>query len=125
MRHQGRRYTYGQLRAEVEHAAAGLMTLGIEKGDRVGIWATNCAEWVITQFATAKIGAILVNINPSNRIFELEYILQQSRCQTLLFIDGFRDCDYVATLQEICAETATCAPGAVALSSLGRGDVHW
>jgi len=119
VRHQGRRYTYGQLRAEVERAAAGLMTLGIEKGDRVGIWATNCAEWVITQFATAKIGAVLVNINPSNRIFELEYILQQSRCQTLLFIDGFRDCDYVATLQEICAETATCAPGQLASTKLG------
>ena len=118
VRHQDRRYSYSQLRAEVERAARGLITLGIEKGDRVGIWATNCAEWIITQFATAKIGAVLVNINPSNRTFELEYILQQSKCQTLLFMDGFRDCDYVAMLQEICPESATCAPGRLASTKL-------
>jgi fatty-acyl-CoA synthase len=118
VRHQDRRYSYSQLRTEVERAARGLIALGIEKGDRVGIWATNCAEWVITQFATAKIGAILVNINPSNRTFELEYVLQRSKCQTLIFMDGFRDCDYVATLQEICPESATCAPGRLASTTL-------
>ena len=88
----------------MERAARGLLALGIEKGDRVGIWATNCAEWVITQFATAKIGAILVNLNPSNRAFELEYALQRSACQTLLLMRGFRDADYVQVLHEICPE---------------------
>ena len=118
VRHQDRRYSYSQLRTEVERAARGLIALGIEKGDRVGIWATNCAEWVITQFATAKIGAILVNINPSNRTFELEYVLKRSKCQTLIFMAGFRDCDYYATLQEICPESATCAPGRLASTTL-------
>lgn len=118
VRHQDRRYSYSQLRAEVERAARGLIALGIEKGDRVGIWATNCAEWIITQFATAKIGAVLVNINPSNRTFELEYVLQRSKCQTLLFMDGFRDCDYVAMLQAVCPESATCAPGRLASTKL-------
>ena len=104
VRHQQLRYTYAELRTEVERAARGLLALGIERGDRVGIWATNCAQWVITQFATAKIGAILVNINPSNRAYELEYALSRSECQTLLLIQGFRDVDYVQVLREICPE---------------------
>ena len=104
VRHQQLRYTYAQLRTEIERAARGLLVLGIERGDRVGIWATNCAQWVITQFATAKIGAILVNVNPSNRAYELEYALSRSECQTLLLIQGFRDVDYVQVLREICPE---------------------
>ena len=104
VRHQQLRYTYAQLRTEIERAARGLLVLGIERGDRVGIWATNCAQWVITQFATAKIGAILVNVNPSNRAYELEYALSRSECQTLLLIQGFRDVDYVRVLREICPE---------------------
>ncbi len=106
VRHQNKRYTYRELLHEVELAASGLIQLGVQKGDRVGIWATNCAEWVVMQFATAKIGAILVNINPSNREFELEYVLRQSDCQSLLLIPGFRDCDYVATLRCIAPELA-------------------
>ncbi|MGC2108149.1 MAG: AMP-binding protein [Candidatus Korobacteraceae bacterium] len=104
VRHQQRRYSYGELRSDVERLARGLMALGIQKGDRVGIWATNCAEWVITQFATAKIGAILVNINPANRAFELEYALRQSECQTLLLMQGFRDADYPNVIREVCPE---------------------
>jgi fatty-acyl-CoA synthase len=104
VRHQQRRYTYRQLHEEVERAARGLLRLGVNKGDRVGIWSTNCAEWVILQFAAAKVGAILVNINPANRTFELEYVLRQSECQTLCLGEGFRDCDYVKTLQSICPE---------------------
>ena len=80
--HQNRRFTYAQFRAAVEQVARALLHLGIQKGDRVGIWATNCFEWVIVQFATAKIGAILVNINPSYRAYELKYALAQSQCQT-------------------------------------------
>ena len=104
VRHQNRRYTYSEFRGEVELVARGLLHLGVQKGDRVGLWATNCAEWVITQFGTAKIGAILVNINPAYRAYELEYALRQSECQTLLLIQGFRDCDYISTLVSICPE---------------------
>ena len=77
-RHQGLRYTWAQLRDEVDRAARGLLAIGITKGDRVGIWSPNRAEWTITQFATSKIGAILVNINPAYRLHELEYALNQS-----------------------------------------------
>jgi len=118
VRHQNIRYTYREFLREVDLAASGLMKLGIQKGDRVGIWATNCAEWVITQFATAKIGAILVNINPANRSFELEYVLRQSDCQTLLLIRGFRDCDYVETVRSICPESASSTPGALRSETL-------
>ena len=74
----GRRWTYAQLRADVDALALGLLAAGVEKGDRVGIWAPNCAEWTLVQYATAKIGAILVNINPAYRTHELEYVLNQS-----------------------------------------------
>jgi fatty-acyl-CoA synthase len=102
--HQRKRYTYQQLNEEVDRTARGLLSLGIQKGDRIGIWATNCVEWVLTQFATAKIGAVLVNINPSNRARELEHVLRQSECQTLLLIEGFRDLDYVQAVREMCPE---------------------
>lgn len=113
VRHQKMRYTYRQFHKEVELAARGFLRLGIRKGDRVGIWATNCAEWVVTQFATAKIGAILVSINPANRTFELEYALRQSECQSLLLIRGFRDCDYAATVSSLCPELVGSRPGAL------------
>ncbi len=74
----GRRWTYAELNDEIDRTAAGLIGLGVEKGERVGIWAPNCAEWTVTQFATAKLGAILVNINPSYRLNELQYALKQS-----------------------------------------------
>jgi fatty-acyl-CoA synthase len=118
VRHQKLRYSYDDLRDEVERAARGLMRLGVQKGDRVGIWATNCAEWVITQFATAKIGAILVNINPANRTFELEYVLKQSECQTLLLIESFRDNNYLAAIRQICPEVENSEPGALQSQNL-------
>ena len=105
------RYTYREFHSVVEEAARGLLHLGLRKGDRVGIWATNYAEWVITQFATAKIGAILVTINPAYRATELDYALRQSECSTLVLIQGFRDCDYVETLARICPEFASSRPG--------------
>jgi len=110
-RHQNLRYSYREFLNEVVLAARGFLHLGIQKGDRVGIWATNCAEWVVCQFATAKIGAVLVNINPANRAFELEHVLRQSECQTLLLMQGFRDCDYIETLRAICPESAASQPG--------------
>jgi fatty-acyl-CoA synthase len=111
VKHQNLRYTYREFLDEVELVARGLLRLSILRGDRVGIWATNCAEWVVLQFATAKIGAILVNINPANRAFELEHVLRHSECQTLVLMQGFRDCDYVETLHAVCPESAESQPG--------------
>ncbi len=110
-REQRLRYTYREFLNEVEAAARGFLRIGVGKGDRVGIWATNCAQWVMTQFATAKIGAILVNVNLAYRSTELEFALKQSECSTLVLIRGFRDCDYIETLASICPETTTSRPG--------------
>lgn len=109
VRHQNLRHTWSQLREQVELCVRGLLRLNVQKGDRVGIWATNCAEWVILQFATAKVGAVLVNINPANRAFELECVLRQSECGTLFLGQGFRDCDYLETLRSVCPEFCGCA----------------
>ena len=86
---ENRRFTYAQLRDEVNRCAQALMALGVQKGERVGIWSTNCIAWVLTQFATAKIGAILVNINPACRAYELEFALRQSECNYLLSGERF------------------------------------
>jgi fatty-acyl-CoA synthase len=111
VRHQNNRYTYQELLREVERAARGLLRLGIQKGERVAIWSTNYAEWVITQFAVAKIGAILVNLNPAYGTVEFEHALQQSGCSTLLMTRGFRKSDYRAILFEICPEAVHSLPG--------------
>jgi len=93
-RHQEIRWSYAELHEQVERCARALLAAGVAKGDRVGIWSPNNAEWVIVQFATAKIGAILVNVNPSYRAHELEYALRQSGCSLLILAPGFRDADY-------------------------------
>ena len=98
---QGLRYSYRELRAEVERAARGLMALGVRKGDRVGIWSPNSAEWVVVQYATAKMGAILVNVNPAYRLHELEYALQQSGVSVLITARGFRKTDYLPMIAEV------------------------
>ncbi|MDT0500582.1 MULTISPECIES: AMP-binding protein [unclassified Halomonas] len=103
-RHQGLRYTWKELQEAVDQAARALLAIGVQKGERVGIWSPNCAEWTITQFATAKIGAILVNINPSYRTHELEYALKQSGASTLVLQGVFKSSDYVATLAELAPE---------------------
>jgi fatty-acyl-CoA synthase len=100
-RHQGIRWTYAELGAEVDRCAAGLLATGVRRGDRVGIWSPNCAEWVVVQFATAKIGAVLVNVNPSYRASELEYALDQSGCSTLILAPGFKDADYVELVSSV------------------------
>jgi fatty-acyl-CoA synthase len=110
-RHQGLRYTWTQLQDEVNCFARGLMALGIRKGDRVGIWAPNCAEWAITQYACAKIGAILVNVNPAYRVHELEYALNQSGCNTLVLAPNFRTTSYLDMLRTLAPELDRCAPG--------------
>ncbi|SMD22458.1 AMP-binding protein [Lentzea albidocapillata] len=96
-----RRWTYAELAQEVDRAAAGLHALGVRKGDRVGIWAPNCAEWVFVQYATARIGAILVNVNPAYRVHELEYVLNQAGIHTLVSARSFKTSDYAAMIEEV------------------------
>jgi fatty-acyl-CoA synthase len=103
-RHQGLRYTYTQLQAEVNRAARGLLALGLAKGERVGIWSPNRAEWVIAQFATPKVGVILVNINPAYQSAELEYALRQSGISTLILAPGHKRSDYLGMLAALCPE---------------------
>jgi fatty-acyl-CoA synthase len=97
----GRRWTYSQLDSDTDTLAAGLLALGIDKGDRVGIWAPNCPEWVVLQYATAKIGAILVNINPAYRSHELAYVLKQSGVRLLVSAENFKTSDYRAMIDEV------------------------
>jgi fatty-acyl-CoA synthase len=100
-RQQGIRWTYDELHSQVDRCARGLLAAGVDRGDRVGIWSPNNAEWVVVQFATAKIGAILVNINPSYRAHELEYALCQSGCSVLILAPEFRDADYVELVGQV------------------------
>jgi fatty-acyl-CoA synthase len=96
-----RRWTYAELAADVDALALGLLAMGIVKGDRVGIWAPNCAEWTLTQYATAKIGAILVNINPAYRTRELEFVLNQSGSTLLVAAERLKTSDYAAMIAEV------------------------
>ncbi|RKT79183.1 fatty-acyl-CoA synthase [Terracoccus luteus] len=100
----GRRWTYTELQSDVDRLARGLLAIGVGTGDRVGIWAPNCSEWVLVQYATAKIGAILVNINPSYRSHELRYVLQQAGVSTLVTAESFKTSDYRGMVQEVRAE---------------------
>jgi len=99
--HQGLRYTYVELDAAVDEVAKGLLEAGIERGDRVGIWSPNSAEWVLVQYATAKIGAILVNINPAYRTHEVAYALEQSGVRLLVSAQAFKTSNYRAMVQEV------------------------
>ena len=100
----GRRWTYSELVADVNACALGLAGLGVGKGDRVGIWAPNCAEWVFVQYGTAKLGAILVNINPAYRTHELAYVLKQSGVSVLISAPEFKTSDYRAMVAEVRAD---------------------
>jgi fatty-acyl-CoA synthase len=100
-RHQGIRWTWAELNAEVDRIACGLVAQGIKKGERVGIWSPNCAEWTVTQFATAKIGAVLVTINPAYRLSEVEYALNKVGCIALVTASSFKSSDYVGMLREL------------------------
>ena len=113
VRHQNLRYTWAQLADEVDRCARGLLALGLQPGERVGIWSPNNAQWCITQFATAKIGVVLVNINPAYRLNELEYALKQSGCRWLICADTFKTSDYHAMLHELLPELEGSAVGAL------------
>ncbi len=113
VKHQDIRWTYRDYKKQVDALAAGLLKLGIRRGDRVGIWGPNSAEWAVTQFATARIGAILVCINPAYRIYELEYALNKVECRALVTADAFKTSDYLGMLQDLAPELASCEPGAL------------
>jgi fatty-acyl-CoA synthase len=100
-RPSGRRWSYRELAAEVDAVALGLLARGVRAGDRVGIWAPNLAEWMLVQYATAKIGAILVNINPAYRVHELEYVLRQAGIRTLIAVPAFKTSDYAKMIDEV------------------------
>ena len=111
--HQDVRWTYAELSRYVEDFAAGLLMLGLKPGERIGIWAPNCAEWVIAQFATAKAGLILVNINPAYRLPELDYALTNVECSALIVAPRVKTSNYVDMLHELLPELASCSAGAV------------
>jgi fatty-acyl-CoA synthase len=113
VRHQNVRWTYADLKRKVDAFAAGLLALGLEPGDRIGIWSPNNAEWVVTQYATAKAGLILVNINPAYRVSELEYALNKVGAKALILASTFKSSDYVAMLRELAPEIDKCSPGAL------------
>jgi fatty-acyl-CoA synthase len=104
VRHQNIRWTYRQYRTEIEKLATGLLALGIQPGDRVGIWAPNCYEWCLTQFATAKIGAIMVCINPAYRVYELEYALNRSGCRAIITAERFKSSQYLEMIRKLAPE---------------------
>ena len=110
---QNIRWTYAELNARVDAFAAGLLALGLAPGDRVGIWSPNNAEWVVTQFATAKAGLILVNINPAYCTFEVDYALNKVGCKALITADSFKTSNYVGMLRELMPEIAGSRPGAL------------
>ncbi len=111
VRHQNVRWTWRQLKAQIDRLATGLLALGISPGDRVGIWGPNSFEWVLTQFATAKVGAIMVCINPAYRLFELEYALNKSGCSALITAERFKTSDYLGMIAKLAPEVADAEPG--------------
>ncbi len=111
VRHQNIRWTYRELQRQANNLAAGFMRLGLKRGERVGIWSQNCAEWVLTQFATAKAGLILVNINPAYRRVELEYALNKVGCSALIVSPSFKTSDYISILNDLAPEIASCRAG--------------
>ncbi len=116
--HQDIRWSYALLKQEVDKCAKGLMAIGLKKGDRVGIWSPNRYEWVVTQFATAKIGAILVNVNPSYRLNELEYALNQSACSMLILADQHKYSNYTEMIYSLVPELKQSKPGTLHTSKL-------
>ena len=121
--HQNVRWTYSELGKRVDEFAAGLLSLGLRPGARIGIWAPNCCEWVITQFASAKAGLVLVNINPAYRIAELEFAVNQVGCEALIVAPRLKSSDYLSMLRDLCPEIPNAGPGR--LQSLRLPSLRW
>jgi fatty-acyl-CoA synthase len=116
--HQQVRWTYAELDARVTRLAAHLLALGLHPGDRVGIWSQNCAEWVLVQFATARAGLIMVNINPAYRRSELQYVLDKVQCAALILAPAFKSSDYLAMIGDVAPEIRHSAPGRLQCTAL-------
>ena len=116
--HQGARLSYAALRDEVDRLACGLIRLGLQSGDRVGIWSQNNLEWVLTQFATAKAGLVMVNINPAYRRAELEYALNKVGCRALILAPSFKASNYLEIINDLAPELARSSPGRLRSSRL-------
>ncbi len=110
-RHQGQRFTYEELDRQANRLASALLRAGLAPGDRAGIWAHNCAEWLLMQIATAKAGIVLVNINPAYRVTELEYALNKVGCRMLVTMTEYKTSNYLAIVRELASELATAEPG--------------
>ena len=123
VRHQGVRLTYGELKDRVDALACGLLRLGLRPGDRIGLWSQNNLEWVLTQFAAAKAGLILVNINPAYRKRELEYALRKVGCRALVLSPRFKTSDYLEILASLVVELPAAEPGKLRAASLP--DLQW
>lgn len=123
VRHQQVRMTYAQLKEAVDNLACGLRRLGLNPGDRIGIWSQNNLEWVLTQFATAKAGLVQVNINPAYRRSELEYALNKVGCRALILAPSFKSSDYLEMVQDLVPELASSQPGA--LQSARLPELEW
>jgi fatty-acyl-CoA synthase len=109
--HQQVAWSYAELASNVANFAAGLFRLGLMRGDRIGIWAPNCVEWTVTQYAAAKLGLILVNLNPAYRVTEIEFALNKAGCRALVLADRFKASDYIQMLRTLAPELASSAPG--------------
>jgi len=109
--HEGIRWSYSEFNEMVSRVAKGFMAMGIEKGDHVAIWATNVPEWLLTMFAAARIGAVMVTVNTNYKIFELEYLLRQSDTSTLIMTKGFKDSDYLMYINQLCPMLKDSKPG--------------
>jgi fatty-acyl-CoA synthase len=109
--HQQVAWSYAELAGNVAAFAAGLFRLGLIRGDRIGIWAPNCVEWTVTQYAAAKLGLILVNLNPAYRVTEIEFALNKAGCRALVLADRFKASDYIQMLRTLAPELASSAPG--------------
>src|SRR6266850_7766192 len=111
VRHQQVRWTYGDLKSHVNEFAAGLSRLGLQPGDRIGIWAPNCVEWTVTQYAAATIGLILVNLNPAYRAAEIKYALTKVGCKALVFTQEFKGSRYLEMLRSLAPEIGITSSG--------------
>lgn len=114
----GERWSYREFDERVDQLAAGLANLGLQRGERVGVWAPNCPEWLLAQFATARLGIILVNINPAYRLSELTFALEKVGCRALITADRFKTSDYLGMLQELIPELYSCAAGSLSSKRL-------
>ena len=111
--HQNLRYTYRELQTEARRLSSALLQLGLQRGDRIGIWSHNNAQWLLTQLATAHIGVVLVNINPAYRLAELEYSVNKVGCKALITMTEFKHSNYIEMIQALAPELAACEPGAL------------